>query len=75
MANSPTGAEFVCPAGLALSIIARNVHQLERKGTPDPETARALLRLARRVEIDTGEASGAVPWLIGYLTDCAIVEA
>lgn len=59
-----------CPPALALAVIDRNLIRLERSG-PDAETARALLRLARQVELDTGEACPAVPWLTGYLADCA----
>jgi hypothetical protein len=64
-------ARPVCPA--ALAVISRGIARLERTGAPDPDAARELLRLARAVELDTGDPSPAVPWLIRYLADCRLV--
>jgi hypothetical protein len=44
-----------CPPNLAADVIDRGVFALERKATPDADTARALMRLARRVELDTAD--------------------
>jgi hypothetical protein len=38
----------------ALAVSDRRIARLERPGTPDPDAARELLRLALAVELDTG---------------------
>ena len=60
---------------LAVAVIDRGIARFERTGTPDPDTARELLRLARAVELETGEPCHAVPWLVRYLLDCQLVAA
>ena len=54
---------------LQLAVIECGMRKLEASGTPDP-AAPELLRLAQRVELDTGRTSGAIPWLLTYLSDC-----
>jgi hypothetical protein len=64
-----------CPAALALQVIERGMLRLSSSGSPHPAAAQELLRLAHRLEIDTGKSSAAVPWLVRYLADCAAIEA
>lgn len=68
-------ANVHCPPSLALTVIDRGVFALERKAIPDPEGARALMRLARRVELDTGQTCSALPWLASYIAACESVAA
>jgi hypothetical protein len=65
--------ERVCPA--ALTVISTGIGRLERTGTPDPDAARELLRLALAVEPETGELIAAVDWLTRYLLDCSLVAS
>jgi hypothetical protein len=58
---------------LAEAVIERGMLKLVASGSPDPAAAQELLRLAHRLELDTGQLSPAVPWLIRYLADCAAV--
>jgi hypothetical protein len=68
-------ANVHCPPALAADVIDRGVFALERRATPDPDTARALMRLARRVELATGQTSNAIPWLASYIAACTSVGA
>jgi hypothetical protein len=59
----------------AVEVIDRGIARLERTGTPDPDAAGELLRLALAVELETGELTAAVDWLTRYLLDCSLVAA
>jgi hypothetical protein len=65
-----SNGRVACPA---VAVVDCGIRQLERNATPDPVAARALLRLARQVELDTGEPSAAVPWLADYIAACTAV--
>jgi hypothetical protein len=66
-------ARLVFPA--ALAVIDRGIARLDRTGTPDPDAAQELLRLARAVELGSGEPCLAVRWLVRSLAHSHLVAA
>ena len=67
-----SNGRVACPA---VAVVHCGIRQLERNADPDPAGPRALLRFARQVELDTGQATPAVGWLVDYLAVCTTVGA
>ena len=53
------------------AVVDAGISQLERDSAPNVVAARALLKLARQLELDADRPGRQVPWLVTYIDCCA----